>query len=754
MQGSNYTQRLKDAGLRSPAELITVREVNPMVGGPILRDRLWFYATYREVYSENTIPGMWFNKNAGDPTKWTVDFDLNRPAFSDLRTRTGVGRLTWQVTPRNKINVNHSEQYDVGRFKGGGNATRSPEAEGIRNYTPGHVQQVSWSSPFTNRLLFEAGWGSYISRYAQFGARVDGTHVPGMISVLEQGGAIPGLVYRLDAPQGGGFQRHQIGTRAQLRASVSYVPGAHNMKFGYYGGFSNPSQTYNNLTPFLQFRFRDGIPNQLTQTVVFPGEVKYVRNIIPTSFYGQDTWTRDRLTLQGGVRYDGIVTNYPDSGVGGPGFQLMPNRVFYAARSTDGVEWKDITPRMSAAYDLFGNGKTAIKVNFGKYVQALTASNSDMDLNPLIRTTLSTTRTWNDVNRDYVPNCDLVNPEANGECGRMDSQSFGKESFTRVFDPDLIHGWGKRGYNWELGVSMQHELMPRVGATVGYFRRAFGNFYTADNQLTKASDYTPFSVPIPVDPRLPGGGGGTVNGLYNLVPEKVGQENQYSQLASNFGKQVENWQGVDIGVNARLRNGLTVQGGTSTGRRLQDNCAIRSVLPETYSWPNVVASQNTRVLTSSSPARDGGLQSPYCRVVEPMLTSFRGLATYVVPRVDVQLSATWRSDPGDELRADYVVTNAVARPSLGRDLSSGNVTVNLIPPGTLYGERRNNLDLRVAKILRVGQLRTQLSMDIYNATNTDVVTTYNNNYVPNGAWLTPTAIQPARYARINVQIDF
>ncbi|HEY3045779.1 MAG TPA: TonB-dependent receptor, partial [Vicinamibacterales bacterium] len=389
MQGSNYTQKLKDLGLRSPQELIKVWEINPMGGGPILRNRLWFYLTYREVYSENTVPGMWFNKNAGDPTKWAVDFDYTRPAFRDLRTRLAVARLTWQVSERNKITINHSEQYDVGNFKGGGSTalgagSRTPEAEGIRLYTPGHIQQVSWTSPYTNRLLFEAGWGNYLSRYANFAPRRDGTHTPGMISVVEQCSAgcentagIPGLTYRLDAPLGGGFQRHQIGTRAQVRASVSYIPGAHNMKFGYYGGFSNPSQAYHNISPFIQFRFNNGVPNQLTQTAVYPGTVKFVRNIIPTAFYAQDTWTRNRLTLQGGARYDAIVSNYPDSGVGGPDYQLMPVAVFYKAGSTEGVSWKDVTPRMSAAYDLFGSGKTAVRVNLGKYMQALTASNSD-----------------------------------------------------------------------------------------------------------------------------------------------------------------------------------------------------------------------------------------------------------------------------------------------------------------------------------------------------------------------------------------
>ena len=258
-----------------------------------------------------------------------------------------------------------------------------------------------------------------------------------------------------------------------MRASASYIPGAHSLKFGYQGNVSHPSQSYFNFTPFIQYRFNNGVPNQLTQTAIFPGTVKYQRNILMTSFYAQDTYTRARLTLQGGIRYDGIGTGYPDAGVGGPDYQLMPTRIFYPAGTTDEIHWRDITPRVGAAYDLFGNGKTAIKVNVGKYLTALTASNSDLDLNPLIRTTPQTTRTWNDSfypvgdprRGNYVPDCDLRAAGANLECGAMDNQNFGKEIFTKSFDSDLIHGWGKRTYNWEMGVSLQQELLPRVGLT-------------------------------------------------------------------------------------------------------------------------------------------------------------------------------------------------------------------------------------------------------------------------------------------------
>jgi len=193
-----------------------------------------------------------------------------------------------------------------------------------------------------------------------------------------------------------------------------------------------------------------------------------------------------------------------------------------------------------------------------------------------------------------------------------------------------------------------------------------------------------------------------------------------------------------------------------TGRRLQDNCALRAALPETYSWASTTAVQTTRVTTST-----GGLSDPYCRIVEPFLSSYRGLATYIVPKIDLQISGTFRSDPGPALAANYVVTNAIAQPSLGRGLSSGNVTVNLVAPGTLFGARQNNVDMRIAKILHFGQTRAQFGVDIYNLTNTDVVTLYNLGYIaPNAqtgtpsTWLTPNAILPARYVRLNMQIDF
>ena len=774
LQGSNYTQALKDAGLRAPFELIKVYDVSGMYGGRIKRDKLWFYGVYRQVGGERTVPGMFQNKNAGNPNSWLVEFDPSKQAFNNSLERQATLRLTWQATPRNKFNFHWSEQYNDANYGPGGGAAvppTTPEASSRVLYIPSRQPNATWQSPISGKLLADAGWGMYQARY-RFGIRNDGTFNPAMIQRLEQVGepfcvaepqrpeCLPGLLSRMPrAPGQGGFTHSLIGNLAALRASLTYVTGAHNMKFGYQGGFGNPSQTYQSYTQVVQIRTARGVPNQLTQTVMGGPDTKYIRNLLPENFYAQDQWTRSRLTLQGGVRLDTLRSTYPDQRIGGPGWPYAPTEIFFPSRSTPGYKWKDITPRVGVAYDVFGNGKTAVKFNIGRYLEAITASNNDLDMNPITRLVVNSTRNWNDANRDFKPDCDLNNPSANGECAALDNQNLGKPVFTRNFDPDYVGGWGTRPYNWSMGMSLQHEVLPRVSATVAFNRNWWGNWYVVDNRATAASDYAPYSITAPSDPRPPNGGGYTINGLYNLVPAKVGQVDELAQSYKNFADQQENWQGIDVSVVARLRSGLTVQGGTSTGRRLADGCDVRAKLPELGSGSTGLSNSS---VTANVNALGGGpfslsTNNPYCRISEPYRTDFRGLATYIVPKADVQLSATWASIPGDSLRADYtlagpVLAGAVAQ--VGRPLTGAFNTVNLIAPATMWGARLNNIDMRIAKIVRFGTTRAQVGVDIFNLMNADTVTNYNFGFVPNGSWLTPTAIIPARYARIAAQVDF
>jgi hypothetical protein len=152
---------------------------------------------------------------------------------------------------------------------------------------------------------------------------------------------------------------------------------------------------------------------------------------------------------------------------------------------------------------------------------------------------------------------------------------------------------------------------------------------------------------------------------------------------------------------------------------------------------------------------------PFCSQQENFLTQVKLFGSYTLPRVDVLVSATLQSLPGpissglfvSGIQAIYTATNAVVAPSLGRNLSGGasNVAVNIVEPGTVYGDRMTQLDVRLGKILTFARTRTTVSLDIYNVFNSSPVLVVNSAY---GNWLQPQSVLQARFAKINLQFDF
>jgi len=150
------------------------------------------------------------------------------------------------------------------------------------------------------------------------------------------------------------------------------------------------------------------------------------------------------------------------------------------------------------------------------------------------------------------------------------------------------------------------------------------------------------------------------------------------------------------------------------------------------------------------------MTSPYCHVAYGWLTQLRGLGSYVIPKIDAQVSAVFQSKPGQLLQANYAMPAAQVATFLGRAPSGNvpNVTFNLIEPGSLYGDRVNQLDLRAAKNLRFGSTRSVVSLDLYNVLNASAILTYNQNFVPNGTWLQANSVLTGRLARISVDFSF
>ena len=203
-------------------------------------------------------------------------------------------------------------------------------------------------------------------------------------------------------------------------------------------------------------------------------------------------------------------------------------------------------------------------------------------------------------------------------------------------------------------------------------------------------------------------------------------------------------------VNARTGAGVTLQGGFTAGSGHRDQCEMWAALP--------------------GEATSFGVANPVsaCRTDEPWLWNWRGLVTYVVPKVDVQVSGILRSqanvsttnDPassGLSQSANYFEPAANVRTQLGRGIAGGapTVTLNMAPIGLVYPDRLNTVDMRFTKILRIGRTRASVGVDLYNLLNANTGTSFNQNFGVDGAtWLRPNAVLNPRYVRFNTTVDF
>jgi hypothetical protein len=380
-QSSNIDDNLRSLNFGEQPALIKSYDANIAVGGPILRDRLWFYGNARMIGTYQEQQNLYDNLNAGNPNAWTWARS-NAVSVRNATSKTlDAVRLTWQATQRNKFGfyIDYTKNCSAGAYKDGGNqcrgigdgwiatgpgvtpgtATVSPESGTIWD-APAKIMQGSWTSPFSNHLLLETGYSAFYTDNGDprpFGVLTD------FIPVTEQstGVGVPfaNFIYRGFNPAPSSFQKH-----ATWRAAMSYVSGSHNMKWGYQAGYmSNINTTY--VGRQISYRFNNGSPNQMSQRV---GTNETSNSLLYNGFYVQDQWTRKRLTLQGALRFESASSWAPagengiiaDNEFGGP--FLLPR--------TEGVHgYHDITPRMGATYDLFGSGKTALKVSVGQYLQ-------------------------------------------------------------------------------------------------------------------------------------------------------------------------------------------------------------------------------------------------------------------------------------------------------------------------------------------------------------------------------------------------
>ena len=717
MQADNLIEEFKRRGIRRPGKVDIHWDTGGTVGGRIVRDKVWFFGAIKYQRTTRFETDNYYNLT---PDTLFYTPDLARQSNTHDLQRSHAARITWQVSPKNKLNFLLDYQNNwVNRYPG---VTQSPETKNKWNFFPSSIAQVSYTRPVSNRLLLEAAAGAAISHWDVFLQPEVGANT---IRVTE---LTTGYSYgRLQQP---GFR---VDERYNQRAALTYVTGAQTIKAGVtveqliadyqYGPDAGGRPGIHEIA----YSFRNQIPASITQFAT-----PYVlRNRVNPDLgvFIQHQWTLNRMTLNTGLRYEHFSGYVLD--------QVAPANQFMAERKFDRVNglpaWKDINPRAGVVYDLFGNSRTAIKFSVGRFVsrEGTGIANS---LNPIVTAVNSVSRTWNDANQDFKPNCDLANFGSNGECGPISNQNFGRPNVTTRWSDDVLKGFGARQAFWDINTEVQHQFGQSLSATAGWARNWHGNFRVTDNLAVGPGDFDPYCVTAPLHPALPGGGGYQVCGLYDVKPAKFGQSNNLVVPASDFGKQTRVGDYLHLNLDSRFRKGALLRGGFNFGQQVDDSCFV-------------VDSPQALQFCRTKPSFIDGAQ-------------FKLQASYPLPFGAV-VSAIYQNLHTVPYSASYTMPNSLIAPSLGRNLAAcgtaavcnATAVVQLVSPLVNFEARRNQLDLRFTKMFRLAnQLRLQANFDLYNVGNSGALITTNSTFGPQ--WRNPQNTVNGRLMQVSGRLTF
>jgi len=690
--------------------------LNPSFGGPIAKDKAWFYFTYKYEDQKVYVP--------------SARFPDGSQAFRNyMGNYSAAGRVTWAASNKDKIRAYIEKQYN-GEFYNGFNtyATTTPEAS-TDAFGNGWIPQVRWTRAQSSKLLFEAGLAYYNQPYEQNCSRT----APAGTALAHLNGSTGLLSGRC------GYLIPEYSSTTKdynVLASASYVTGSHAIKVGMTDLWGENSRT---------FRERADINTLITVNTVIPGTTipltdfpfQVVVYNTPTTgiqdvnsdlgLYAQDVWSMNRLTIHYGAHFEHFNASIPA--------ESAPASTWIAARNFPEVpnvpNWNDWAARFAISYDLSGDGKTALKANAGKYVAAQAASFAQ-GFNGMNGATQ--TRTWNDANGDRT----ILNADGTIQTNEVIGGTSNFGQITSRPDPDL-----KRSYNWEYSAVLQRELRPRLSATAGYYRRNFYNIQATDNQNLGLSDWTPYTIATPTDSRLPLSGQPIQ--MYSLNANRVGIATDNLITFSTLNKTT--YDGVEFTTNARGAKYLLF-GGVTIDRRISSSCDGDNVtsgdpVGSARDNPNKLRFCESNVAGSGQPA---GV----------FRTTVKASAAYTFP-YDVQVSGSFSSIPGQAVSANYTVTSAVAgRAIIGSTTGAASTVINLVQPNSVFLDYQNRLDMRIGKTFRVDRLKVQGFMDIFNVFNAGTVIRVNETYAASGTnqWLTPQGILDGRFARFGLQLSF
>ncbi len=754
LQSNNLSSELASKGVKTVDKIGTYSDTDLTQGGPVKKDKLWFFGSLRLFTVNKPIS----NTLVSDGTPAGIAAcqaalagrggALCPQGVDPQHQYSYLGRVTWQMTPRNKL----SAYYDrVLKNRGaamapGDDQTTSSVVWNSPLYT---TNSVKWTSTVSSKLLIEGGYSGNIERY-------NNMYQPG---IAKPDGSAEWLANARHVDSGAGLTWKASGTengvypdRYNAQASATYVTGTHSVKVGFqdsWGPFNRNAHA--NADLYQNYTQVAGVETPQTVTV-FATPARW-RERLNANFgvYAQDTWNLNRLTLTYGVRWE-----YVNEQVDGQPAQQGRFANIPAFGDIKMPIWKDFSPRTGVVYDLTGNGKTALKFGFNRYMAAATTTLASL-YDPADGTGITATLPWTDKNGDDIAQglrgCAFAtDPTCEINFANLPS-NFGTVSLASP-DPGLT-----RPYVLQYNTGVTREMLRGVSVSFDWFHTVSKNFMernninrpgtlNADGTVTNAS-YRPVTVFSPID--------GTPVTVFDISSAAVGTL-AAKNIDTNDPALRQVYNAFEFGVNARLPRGARLSGGFGTDRTVANTCSAAASNPNfliAIGGVNYCDQRNSDIPWRTGIKVVGMYPLPWYGVV--VSGAYQGLPGYILGTsaltaggagapnftnisglagaLTVTSTTRYTSCPGNSASQGCVVGALIAQGALS------SLTVPLAPPNTVLTPRLNQLDLSVGKRIAIGHFRFEPKLDIFNALNSsDYFTARSTTYTLTAVGATPTAV--------------
>jgi len=776
LQSDNLSPFLRSHGVRVVDKIGTYRDINPTLGGPIKKDKLWFFGSARFFTVNKPVASTFYvppGKSYSDCNNGVI---ACQQGVNDQQINSVLLRLTWQVSPRNKLSaymdrIFKTRDHDV--IAGDDAAT----AGFYWNSPIYETATVKWTSTVSSRLLVEGGYSSNIERY-------NNLYEPGVKKPYGSPQWYAGALHR-DTALGTRInaKTYEYGSypdRHNAQGAASYLRGGHNIKFGFQNSWGGYNQTAWANADLYQ-NYLNGVPATVT-ILATPARWKDRLNA-NLGIYGQDAWTFKRMTITYGLRWEYVSEQVSGQPAQHGRFANIP-----AFGDIHMPIWRTFSPRMAVVYDLFGNTKTAVRFGFNRF-EAAAATGIASLYNPANVQFVQFPITWrpspSDPNPDvahgelgcvYIPPPNPTTPDCEINLAQL-PKNFGTPSLSKI-DPQI-----KRPYSLAYNLGVTHELFRGVAVTAEWFHTDFKNILERNNvlrpgKLTGPSsvdnpNYRSVTVFSPID--------GTPLTVYD--PFSTDVQSAVANVDTNDPNLRQWYNGFEFNFNARLPHGITLFGGSFTDRTITTTCSAATTNPNfllfcngekngipwrtqfklagTYPlpWWGLQASGSLQALpgyffnsntptNAYLPLQQGG----FATNTSPSLDNPSGLGTMFT----VTPSTRYTNCPGNSAAAGCSV-GALVIPTMNQ----ASLNIPLVAPGTELTPRLTQVDFSVSKRINLERFRIEPRIDLFNALNSSdyftvrsLVYNLGTGTAPNPTYKLPGSILLGRIVRLGLNVNF